>query len=58
MSSEIPSVLTQPSSPPPKRDTLATSEMLTLSELAQLRRARDEMNALLQKAYPNVKIVQ
>ena len=43
--------------PPPKPAPSLASEMLTPSELAQLQRKREEINAVLRKAYPTVTIL-
>lgn len=43
--------------PHQKQTNLKTSEILTPSELERLQRKREEMNAVLAKAYPGVTIL-
>ena len=55
MKSEIYSGSTRNHSPLPKQDTSSASEMLTPSEIEQLRQEKKESNAFFQKAFAHLK---
>lgn len=55
MPSETPSTSNQAPSPLPKPATSLVSEMLTPSELEQLRQKSKEYGAYLQKEYPGLR---